>query len=227
MTDFIESRKIFARAVAQAVEEKIDSCLSLYPENADCSQRHEENMLRILIGTEHERIMSSENRRLPWRKIIAIAVAAILLLTACTAIIFREEIAGFIVEFYDGGDRLSSSQEGPARIETNYYPTYIPEGYTELERCEDWFSVTVCYSDGENSYITYIQSILSAFHPHVDNERSEKGYITVDGVEILYYRFESGAASYIWVNNGYGFILNLPAEMAGSEEFYKIFEKIE
>ena len=98
-----ENIRLFKLALTEGVSNQIDKRIAECTESISPSVAHKRAIRRIING-------STEQGGRPSRKkiIIAILVAAALLLTSC-AVIYRKQIANFIVEIYNSFMTLEAS----------------------------------------------------------------------------------------------------------------------
>ena len=101
-----KNMNLLKEAIVEGFNQRIDDTLSSRIESAPCSKRHEEAMKAILAGKVTGNIVWTTKAR----RIVALLVAALLLLTSC-AVIYREEIYNWVM----GG-----------KIDNDYFPN----GYT-------------------------------------------------------------------------------------------------
>ena len=228
MFNIEENKRLLGLAAAQALSEKFDSAIAESSESGECTQEHEIKMRCILSGEKirrtHSTTYGEPHARLPWKRIIAIIAAAALLLTACAAAVFHEEIAGFIAEIREGGDSLTSAEQGDTnKIETVYYMSYVPEGYVLRDECAfDWLIIHT-YENAEGDLISLRQFALGAFVAGFDTNDADKSALFLDDIEICSYTNEDGA-HFVWNNFGYSFRLSLAN--CDTEELEAIFRGI-
>ncbi len=117
-------KELFAMALSDAMSQKYDAEIALCKsESAVCSPAHTD-AIRKLVGLPKK---SRIGLRFSKRTVIAVLLAVALLLTGCTAFIFREEIRGWFMDEYPG---FSSNPEERSTlvgsldfsIEKRYYP---------------------------------------------------------------------------------------------------------
>ena len=90
-------------------------------------------------------------------------------------------------------------------LEGNYYPTYIPEGYVEVERqVHDQF-VFVSYMDDQENRIIFDQSSLNG-GIQIDTEDAVVTYPEINGIEGIMAE-EEGNIILVWHNNEYSFTI--------------------
>ncbi len=100
-----KNMNLLKEAIVEGFNQRIDDTLSSQIESAPCSKRHEEAMKAILAGKVTGNIVWTTKAR----RIVALLVAALLLLTSC-AVIYRDEIYNWVM-----GGKVDN---------------YFPDGYT-------------------------------------------------------------------------------------------------
>ena len=119
----------------------------------------------------------------------------------------------------------------PRTIETEYCPTYIPEGYVE-DACLFMDVVIVRTWKNENGeYLSFQQDVIiqegqvdgwNGGH-HVDAENGSADYLVLNGFEV--FRVRSFSTMYHWTDNSYFYQLTFDPSL-GEEEAYRIFSSI-
>ena len=193
---------------------------------------------QFLVKAE-ELIRKSENKH--WssgkvflRKVVLVAlIAGLLLLTACAVRLIWENIVSFQVEdagthyefFYDPDDVANA----PKAIETVYFPTYIPDGYTETLVDYHVAAVTCIWNAEDGRSLIYDQVLipedpLSGESGHFNSEGAEAEWITVNNCQVL--RIEDNLwISYVWVTNEYEFSIMCQKPIS-DDEIIKVFDSI-
>ena len=92
---------------------------------------------RIAYSAQHKKRMRSMGVAIGLStraKILISLIAAAILLTGCA--VFRERIAGLFLTVGDGFVNVEGdvTPDAPKEIEHAYVPSYIPDGFTLLER---------------------------------------------------------------------------------------------
>jgi hypothetical protein len=175
-----------------------------------------------------ERIHESYLRmqaRISKRKLIALLVAAVIIVTSITACVYREEIKNFFVGLFDDHAHFEIGETDSKLIETYYFPTYIPEGYVADERSDtDDRMVNIFYTKGIY-FIAYHQSAKSNYRGNLDTEGAEYDIITVGGQQI-HRTYKNNTYSMIWETERYVFGLTCH-DSIGWEEIEQIILSIE
>jgi hypothetical protein len=211
-------KKLFAQAVAEGLVEKYDAQIATIDENVVCSKRHNRRMQRILEGK------SPTNGRISKKTIGAILLAAALLLTGCTAYVFRNEIRDFFVTAYDSFIKVTfdnDGQDGEDRIEDVYYPSYVPEGYELITEDVSSLVVVYIYRNPEGDVLMFEQYLLDESNHFIDSEHGTAELRTIDDYN-FYYKTIDQQYHYIWNDGKYAMILTSDAAIS-DEDLIKLF----
>ncbi len=180
------NEELFKLALIEGLSNRIDRQI------ADCTED-------VVTSASHNRAMSKivKGSSLCIKKIIAILVAAVLLLTGC-AVVYRQEIRSFIEEIYESFMTLKYSEGGDENkdIEDVYELTYLPEGY-ELK--DSFFGEAMIRSlyVGEYNTITLEQFSLDKGHSYLDIENGYTKIVEITNWEI-YYKSSPKIYYYFW-----------------------------
>ncbi len=217
-----EKIKLFKSAILDGLAEKYDEEVKDCTENAECSRSHYKKLSKILgVNVSGE----ETSKRLSKKAIIAIMVAVMLMLTACTAYVFKKEIAGWIEENYGAGARLSPSDESncPSSIEEIYVLNYVPDNYKMIQEYCDSLCVKYVF-ENKTDYIIFKQKTLDSNHINVDAENNNSTQIVCDGTTI-YFRKTETENIYIWRDDRYSLSITSTNEI-NIEELEKILDSI-
>ena len=189
MTD---SKLLFRQALIDATIELADDLRDR--KRIDYSAKHKKRMrsMGVAIGISTK------------AKVLIALIAAAILLTGCA--VFREHIAGLILSFGDGFVNVEGdvNPDAPKEIEHAYVATYIPDGFTEVEREEDWYYVkTVLKNDSGNSIEIYQWTIYGAGFD-ADTKHSETSKIELKKFDVFNIEGK-GYSIYYWSDNLYVF----------------------
>ena len=190
-------KKLFAQAVAEGLVEKYDAQIATIDENVVCSTRHTKRMKQILAG------QTPTHNRISKKTIGAILLAAALLLTGCTAHVFRNEIRDFFVKAYDSFVKVTfdpEQQGGKGSIEVAYHLSYVMEGYELVSEEAASTDIIYEYKNLAGNMLTFGQYLLDGTNVILD---SEHGYAEMREVKDyrVYYKFDGLQHIYIW-NDG-------------------------
>lgn len=164
-------------------------------------------------------IISGKTPRKPLStKMIAILVAAAILLLAGCAIIYRDEIRGFIIdikELFVNVD-FSEGENNSQKIEEIYELTYFPEGYSLEDQRINRTSVLYTFVNSEGQRIKFIQQPLDSGSFSVDSEHSDTVLIEIEEYTV-YYRIAGNMHYYLWNDGKYALKINSALELSDNE----------
>ena len=165
-------------------------------------------------------------KKMPMSKRVTIVLIAALLivLTGC-AIVYRNEIAGFFVDLFDGRVSISAPQtdDRPRELAVKM-PSYIPEGY-ELVYDEKYISLAERkWENGEGETIRLIQTIPGQTHFGFDTDYGGYRFLQIGDEEVYYHQWDTPKHVYIW-SSDYDYKLTVSSPLS-EEELQKIIESI-
>lgn len=220
-SEMILFKKALWEASCNVYERELAACT----EDAKCSRRHYAKMRKIL-GVA---VLPATNRAMMIRRrVVAALIAAVLLLTGCTAYAYREEIREFIetvfedyirLTYHDGQDTTSLDT-----ISVYYTLGYVPEGYELSKSIERQSQARYEWRNSKEEYIVFEQYHVDSFLFLVDNERENWQATRIGNYEI-YYRF-SGVYYYLWNDGVYAYQL-VTFRQWEEQELLQIIENIE
>ena len=199
----ISEKKLFAQAVAEGLVEKYDAQIATIDGPVICSKRHDKRMQQILDGQD------PTNHRNIKRTIVALLLAAALLLTGCTAYVFRKEIRDFFVMIYDTFINVTFDRESRVDkkdIEDVYYPSCMLEGYDLVVEDIDSHIVVYEYKNHMGDMLRFNQSLLDGTDYFFDVEHGESELRQI-GEYPVYYSFSSHWHYYTWNDGKYAMML--------------------
>ena len=201
-----ENMKLFQQALWEATGNVYDRELAECTEDAKCSRRHYAKMRRIL-GVA---VLPATSRKMKIRRrVIAALVAAVFLLTGCTAYAYREEIKAFIETVFEDYVRVTyhDGEEDPIEATISEYYTlgYVPEGYELTQIYERPIKTKYKWSNSEGQYIILEQCHVDSGLFGLDNE-IEGWKVVQIGNHNVYYRV-SDAYYYLWNDGVYAYRL--------------------
>ena len=208
------NQELFKQALVEGVNRRIDREIAACDEEIAYSRRHIRNMVRIVNGKEIKKPLN--------RKMIAILVAAAILLLAGCAIVYRNEIRGFISKVYNSFVelRFDKGEQESRAIDEIYELTYVPEGYGLIEENITRMGVQYKFTNEEAKFIKFIQQPLDSSSFAVDVEHGDNNIINIDKYEI-YYQQTDGIYCYVWNDGKYALKLNSKEELS-----YEMLEAI-
>ena len=196
-------KKLFAQAVAEGLVEKYDEQIATIDENGVCSKRHTKMMKQILAG------QTPTHNRISKKTIGAILLAAALLLTGCTAYVFRNEIRDFFVTIYDSFIKVTFDKDQRGDKESMgvvYHLSYVPDEYELVNEVSTSIDIIYEYRNSEGNTLTFEQYLLDGTNFILDSEQGDAELREIDGCRI-YYRFTSQRYYYIWNDGQYALML--------------------
>ena len=208
--------ELFRRALIEASCNVYDRELAECTEDAKCSRRHYAKMRKILGVT----ILPATSRKMQIkRRVLAALIAAVMLLTGCTAYAYREDIKDFIETVLDDYIRVSYNDgEKPASSATisEYYTLgYVPEGY-ELVKClEQSYRNREEWENSAGDYIVFVQYCIENALLGLDTESEDWELVKVGDHEV--YCRCVGINYYIWNDGKYAYQLTLSTELPDQE----------
>jgi hypothetical protein len=211
-------KKLFAQAVAEGLVEKYDAQIATIDENVVCSKRHNRRMQRILEGK------SPTNGRISKKTIGAILLAAALLLTGCTAYVFRDEIRDFFVTAYDSFVKVTfdnDGQDGEDRIEDIYYPSQILAGYELVLEETNSLVVRYQYKNSEGNILIFEQYLLDESNHFIDSEYGTAELRTIDNYN-FYYKTIDQQHHHMWNDGKYALVLTSDIAIS-DDDLVKLF----
>ena len=201
---------LFKQAINEALTNKFQRMADACDEEIVSSRRHRKAMRAIISGKTPRKPLST--------KMIAILVAAAILLLAGCAIIYRDEIRGFITNIREIFIelRFEEGEQESRNIEDIYELTYIPEGYA-LEK-ENIYKTSVRYvfTNSDNNSIRFIQQPLDSGSFSVDSEHSDTVLIEIEEYTI-YSRKTGNMYYYLWNDGKYALQINSSEPLSDKE----------
>lgn len=210
--------QLFSDALTEAFERKYNDALL---ESADVSLTEDTCLAVSRRFAEHLR-----RRRLK-TALIAAVIAAATLLCGCTAYVYREQIADFLLEHTFL--RTYVSQEAAATSisdlpEPNYRLSYVPAGYELTEEKTQAVGSDSIWTNSESEKIIFYQD-LKNLKATVDNENTAKYTITTEDRTILYFEIEKSFYVYMWNDDCFTFKLKT-SEKFTDEEILRMIESM-
>lgn len=203
--DKTNNQELFKQALVEGVNRRIDRELAACEEEVVFSRRHIKAMNRIIKGKTPAKPIN--------RKMVAILVAAAILLLAGCAIIYRDEIRGFITDIREFFAKVTFD-EGKSEsrvIDEVYELTYIPDGYVLESQNVMLRTVQHIFVDSEGNKLKLIQQPLDNSSFMVDIEHGYDEIFSV-GNNRIYYQEADGINCYMWNDGKYAFKLNSTEE---------------
>ena len=207
------NEELFKQAINEALTNKFQRMADACDEEIVCSRRHKKSMHAIINGKTPRKPMTPMNRR-----VVAILVAAVLLLLAGCAIIYRDQIREFVTDIREFFVKVSFSEgDNESRnIDEIYELTYLPEGYTLKDQYIDRMIVQYMFENSEGNRIKFIQQALDNTSFSVDSEHSDTVVIEIKDYTV--YSQKTGDKYYcLWNDGKYAFKLISTEELSNDE----------
>ena len=190
-----ESRLLFRQAL-------IDATLELANDLRDKK--------RVEYSAQHRKRMRSMGVAIGLStraKILISLVAAAILLTGCA--VFRERIAGLFLTVGDGFVNVEGdvTPDAPKEIEHAYVPSYIPDGFTEVERVEVGYKVKTVWQNSNGDFIEILQGTIYGTGFDADTKYAETSIIELEQFDVLNIEANNYSLFY-WSNGLYSFKLS-------------------
>ena len=156
--------------------------------------------------------------------IIAAVAAALALTMSVTAI--RERVVNFFIEIFDTYAVITTDKtaEYPKKIEEQYAPSYIPEGFTVKNIHEDYREtyIKICNDKGD---IINIKQFVKGVTAHIDAEKRVVNISLFDENDGVLWDSQ-GTRSIFFEYKGYFFTLSSQPELS-EDELIKIARSME
>ena len=167
-----------------------------------------------------------------WKRTVAACITVCILLSGAMSVkAIREPVIEFIEYCYEEftrfvfGENDSSELDVPETIETEYAPTYIPEGYTKTSSESHLQVSSITYENSNQEKIVFMQTIALNTERIFDTETEDYQKLMVDGLEI-YYLVDDTHGHYQWIENNYLFSLEFTGNIS-QEEVLKIIDSLD
>lgn len=167
------------------------------------------------------------------KRIIAIIAAIIFMLSSAMCVpAVRKPIIDFIIERYEkyslyrvDNETIKYAEENtPNKIVTKYFPTAIPSDFVELDYYSDENSLFYIWKNSNEQTIEFYQKTITT-QTNINTEDTTLIETEINEKPIYTYT-RDGMSSYLWYDNGYYFILNVP-DMFTIDKISNIIESIE
>lgn len=204
------NEELFKQAINEALTNKFQRMADACDEEIVCSRRHRKAMRAIISGKTPRKPLST--------KMIAILVAAAILLLAGCAIIYRDEIRGFITNIHEIFIelRFEEGDQESREIEKIYELTYIPDGYSLEDQTINRLVVKYVFTHSNGQWIKFMQQSPDASNFHIDSEHSDNTIIAIENYTI-YTRKTGDTFYYLWNDGEYAFKLISTEDLSNDE----------
>ena len=205
--------ELFKQAISEGLSQKFDSVVNDYTEEIVYSEKHNIAMRAIVYGkTDAKRTWSPRMKR-----VIAILVAAVLLLTSC-GIIFRNEIREIFEEIHDFFVAVTYTEDNSNNtvIDGVYELGYLPEGYSLSMKNIRPIGVQYEFKNENGDFIWFEQKLIDGTNFVVDNEDGYSQINEIPNYEI-YFRYANENYVYVWNDNKYSMLIRSNLKLSNSE----------
>lgn len=174
---------------SNALKEAVCADYRFVPTENEISHSFSESFLRKIkkIKIYNDFFISSQTK-----KVIALLAAVIFIITlvSCTVPEVREKIQNFFVAAYSYYFNVTwKTGESADTLEVFYAPSYIPDGYTEIDRETDQEKAIIVYERNEASSayakIIFTQSLIPDDGIKLSKEYGRPDTVELDGITIL------------------------------------------
>ena len=194
--------------------------------NYEFSRKFERKMKRLIKKEAH-----------PWLGAfytMSKRVAIFLVCLISAALVVTMSVEAYRNKFFDTiktflGDAYElryETDEAPDQIEEYKEPTYIPEGYQEIERDVNENAIMITYENEEHSLIVWDQFLIAdAGFMVIDAECDFEITEVVNGVNVTFYLYNNGYAMAYFEDKYYVYCIT--ADDSNAQELTKMIESIE
>lgn len=171
----------------------------------DFSEEFENKMLQLFKNLHSDK-KSVKSNSIGRRKIIAILIAAIFILSvgAMSVSAIREPLVEFMYKIYDGFTDVFFDGDTSNKITYRYSFSEIPEGFVETEHLITDSVDYIKYENKQNkNIIEFSQNITDNISVSIDNEHGSVEQIQVDRNDINIYISDYGDYYYAFWNVDY------------------------
>lgn len=151
----LTNEELFKQALKDSFSRKIQSRIDSFDEEISYSKKHLKVMQKIIEGKTVIKYGK--------KQIAAILIAAALLLLTACAVIYRDEINGFLFEIREQGLAIFFEKEDNQNkfIEEIYEFTYIPEGFVLKKSEANPLAVDYIFENSDETAIRIQRKLLN------------------------------------------------------------------
>lgn len=158
-----------------------------------------------------------------WKKVATIIIVSLCIVgTSMSVKAIREPIFSFFVQVYEKFTSFTnSSNEQNAKLSKILYPSYVPEGFTEIYNYSDEYGADTVWQNGSGEEIEFIQNASNVVST-VDTENAQLETIIIDGMT-LYICENKNIVTIIWNTENESYRLHYSSSLDGAlvEKFIK------
>lgn len=202
---------ILKKALFIAGRQEIEAYKALPDEEVLFSKEFEEKVRAI--NKRRKSLFYKATKTVP-RRIAVILIAAIIAITMVVSVsaICIPPVLSFLVDIHDTFINISfegTAPDTPTNIEHMYVPSYIPDGYIEIESENYNKSATSIWMKDSDMIILTQNTISEGTQISIDNEGVDYKTIWINTNKIYYYN-KDGYYYMIWDDRGYIYTLTYP-----------------
>jgi hypothetical protein len=174
------------------------------------SKAREKRMRRIFL-TERLKRAAYRARRIAYKTAVAASIAiTALALASLTNGNVRAAVRGLVAEWYDAFTSFRSAGASDSVKKTAWVPVYVPDGFTETSSDFGAEYSKIWYENAGGAYIDFRAYASGSASVSVDNEHSEYGVLSENGIDYHVFRsVDDDSPSYVlWTAEGYDFVLS-------------------
>ena len=205
----MDSEDRFASIYREVRLEEADFILSQCKQDFVPSARYRKRVRRLLANCKKGRDI---NYVMPIKKrVTLLLVAALILALAGCAWVNRKAIGNFGQTIFSNYLNLSIETSEvteniyPEIIEEEYYLSYIPDGYEQVEYNSNIRRVMYRW-EKENEYISFIQYTLDSLNTYLNTDDADIEIIQYSGSDV-YICNQTETINIVWTNQKYGFCI--------------------
>ena len=150
--------------------------------------------------------------------IVFLIVLASLLTITMSSEALRSRFFELVIRVYEDLTSFvfSTNEEDNLSLK-NKEPEYIPKGFKEVDRVDDF---VITYKNDENIEIQYVTDKISSNSIILDTENAKVKDIFVNGYKAKYIR-KGTFLQLFWNDNNFIYLLNVDYQNSGESEFYE------
>ncbi len=215
------TREEFKEALRIVASDNFDDIPDNPPEHV-FSARHQRRMRRLFKSVE--RRDKTTMRTLP--KVAMIAVATITAFTFSVTQIkaIREPFLELVTNIYDKFATVDYVGNGHDHIVDTYKLTYIPDGFSLVQKQETVKNIFYEYHNTSDKSIIFDQFAANSAHYNIDNENGTFSTFNIFDMEITLYQSDYCDIAY-WSQDGYYMKLTLIGDFS-KDTIIKMIESV-
>lgn len=188
-----------------------------------CDVPTDENCIRLVFSDRFEKRMDKlvrSTERICWNwvntaakraAVIALIVLA-LLSSAMSVKAIREPVIQFFAEIYEKYIDISFEGKTSDSIEHEYALTYLPEGFSLVDKQSSTTSIMTTYKDPDGNLLMLDQTTTESTSASLDKELGKITDTFVGGIPALLYESDR-ITLVLWAENSYYFVLSYQGKL--------------